>query len=232
MQLISSAPKDADKDALKLKTHQLLTELRLIQKKIHEKKEYGVLVILQGMDASGKDGVVKNLFTGLYPKFTSIYSFKAPTPEERAHDFLWRLHLRCPSKGMIHVFNRSYYEDLLVPDVHHLLDKKLLKNRYDHINNFEQMLTDEGIVIIKFYLNISFQEQKSRFDERLKSPDKKWKYNTADPYEARFWRTYYEAYSRILKRCNEPAWDIIPSDQKWYRDYCITDLLVKRLSAL
>ena len=227
--LNTKAQAGLDKDRTRLKTKKLILQLDLILQKLNQQKKKSVLVILQGMDASGKDGTVKNVFSTLNPYIFSVTSFKKPSSAEQDHDFLWRVHLHAPALGMIQVFNRSHYEDILIPEVHDLLKKDTLKRRYDFVNAFERMLEDQGTLIFKFFLNISRAEQTERFKERLSNPEKRWKYDPQDLQEAKLWNRYMDTYYTIFKKCNAPEWILVPADNKWYRDYVIAKTLVESL---
>ena len=189
--------------------------------------------MLQGLDASGKDGSVKNVFSGVNPMGCNVKSFKKPTEAELARDFLWRVHYHAPRKGMIQIFNRSHYEDVLVPRVHKWMPMKEIKKRFDYINSFEQLLQSSGTIIFKFYLHISQKEQQERFAERLTVAEKKWKYQDADIQESKHWDSYIEAFEDIFEHCSkEIPWLIVPSDQNWYRNYIIAKTIVERLEKL
>jgi PPK2 family polyphosphate:nucleotide phosphotransferase len=182
------------------------------------------------MDASGKDGVVKNVFNTVNPMGCMVYPFKAPSELEMKHDFLWRIHIKVPEKGMIHVFNRSHYEDVLIQRVHHWVDEKKIRQRYDHINNFEKLLKDSGTAILKFYLHISKDEQLKRLKERLSDKTKMWKYNENDLKEREFWNHYMNSYQRVFESCSKYAdWHIIPADQNWYKEYLIAKKVVETM---
>lgn len=229
----TESDKSIDKKTTEAETSKLKDEMASLQNLLFAEKRHSLLIILQGMDAAGKDGTVKHVFSGLNPMGVSVKAFKEPTPEERLHDFLWRIHPHTPPKGMIEIFNRSQYEDILVPSVHKTLDKPLLERRYNTINGFEQNLADAGTVILKFFLHISKQEQKRRIEERLKDPQKKWKYDPADSRERENWDAYMEVYEKIFERCSpELPWTIIPADHKWYRNYLVVKEIVKTLKNL
>jgi PPK2 family polyphosphate:nucleotide phosphotransferase len=193
-----------------------------------------VLLLLQGMDTAGKDGVIKHVVGFLDPGAVRIASFKKPTPEELGHDFLWRIEKQVPPAGHIGVFNRSHYEDVLIVRVHNLVPKDVWFQRYSAINEFEQRLTDHQVTIVKCFLHISRDVQTERLLARLDDPTKYWKYNPGDVDERRFWDSYQQAYSDAIARCNTGAapWYIIPSDRKWYRNWAIAALLVQTLEAI
>jgi PPK2 family polyphosphate:nucleotide phosphotransferase len=207
-----------------------LTEL---QNLLYAEAKHSVLVVIQGMDASGKDGLIRNVFGSLNPQGVTVKSFKAPTAEELSHDFLWRIHQHAPSKGMIQIFNRSHYEDILITRVHQWCDDKTAEARIRAINNFESLLEKHNNThILKFYLHISPEEQQLRLNERIKDPAKQWKYNEKDFEEAKLWKDYMKMYNNCFNQCNEISWQIIPSDQNWYKEYLVAFNLHKLLKNL
>lgn len=227
------APKGLNKDKTKEKTAKLLDELDELQNLLYAQSKYSVLVIIQGMDASGKDGTIRAVFGKLNPQGVIVSSFKAPTPEELSHDFLWRIHEHAPAKGMIQVFNRSHYEDILVTRVHKWCNDKLAKERMKAINDFEVLLTRHNAThILKFYLHMSPEEQQIRLQERIKDPKKQWKYNENDFEEAKIWKLYMKMYEDCFQYCNKLPWSIIPSDQHWYKEYLVASALHKLLKGL
>ncbi|MES2734002.1 MAG: PPK2 family polyphosphate kinase [Bacteroidota bacterium] len=231
--LDSRAPQALEKVDIKSRTAELLGKMREQQKVLYAQKKYSLLVILQGLDASGKDGVVNNVFSHLNLLGCDVSAFKAPNPEELSHDFLWRIHPHAPAKGMIRIFNRSHYEDVLVPRVEKWIDKKTLKRRFDHINHFEQLLADSGTVILKFYLHISKERQLERLNERLENPEKYWKHNDSDFTTREKWDAYMEAYEDVFEKCgSDIPWHLIPSDQKWYKEYLIAKVITDELGKL
>lgn len=193
-----------------------------------------VLLILQGMDTSGKDGVIKHVVGMVNPAGLHLSAFKKPTPEELTHDFLWRIEKQVPSAGAIGVFNRSHYEDVLVVRVHDLVPKAVWSRRYASINAFERRLARQGVTIVKCFLHISFEEQKERLAARLDDPTKYWKYNPGDLAERAFWPDYQAAYADALRRCHTTAapWFVVPADRKWYRNWAVASLLVETLERL
>jgi len=214
--------KGIDEKLAATETEEFKKELFQLQNILFAEQKHSILIILQGMDAAGKDGAVRHVFSSMNPMGVNVKAFKAPTAEEQSHDFLWRVHPYAPAKGMIQIFNRSHYEDILVPTAHKTLDKKILERRFDIINSFEQNLHDNGTVILKFFLHISKEEQKKRLAERLNNPRKLWKYDPADTTERPNWSKYRTAYETIFKRCGSKfPWIVIPADNKWYRDYVI-----------
>lgn len=227
------APKGFEKEKIKSTTLKLQQRLRELQSVMYAENKWSALIVLQGLDASGKDGSVKNVFSGVNPMGCKVQSFKKPTEEEVAHDFLWRVHAHAPRKGMIQIFNRSHYEDVLVPRVHKWLPMKEIRKRFEYINSFEQLLQSSGTLIFKFYLHISREEQQQRFAERLTLPEKKWKYQDADIKESKMWDSYIEAFEDIFEHCSPSIpWTIVPADQNWYRNYVIAKVIVERLEKL
>jgi PPK2 family polyphosphate:nucleotide phosphotransferase len=230
--LSTRAPKDFEKEHIKDKTAHLLQELKELQKVLYAQSGYSVLIILQGLDASGKDGVVNKVFSGLNPLGVNVAAFKVPTAEELSHDFLWRIHKQVPAKGQITIFNRSHYEDVLVPVVEKQVGNKTIESRYDHINNFEKLLIESNTLVLKFYLHISREEQLQRLTERKTNPEKFWKHSDGDWITSQKWDKYMKAYQDIFKKCNTPHWTIVPSDQNWYKEYIIAASLVDKLKKL
>jgi PPK2 family polyphosphate:nucleotide phosphotransferase len=190
-----------------------------------------VLILLQGMDAAGKDGTIRHVMSGVNPQGCSVTPFKVPSHEEAQHDFLWRAHLAVPGRGQIGIFNRSYYEDVLVVRVHKLVPEEVWKKRYEQINNFESMLTKNNVTLLKFFLHISKAEQKRRFEERLDDPAHQWKLSPADLAERKYWDDYVEAYETVLTKCNTDyaPWHIIPADCKWFRNLAVSRIIARTL---
>jgi PPK2 family polyphosphate:nucleotide phosphotransferase len=209
----------------------MLEELRKLQYRLFAENRRSVLVVLQAMDAAGKDGLVRGVFSGLNPQACRVTPFKAPTADELAHDYLWRIHKQVPPRGEIGVFNRSHYEDVLIVRVHNLVDQAVWKARYDQIRAFEKLLGDNGVTILKFYLHIGRKEQKARLMERLENPERNWKFSEADVAERRYWDDYQRAYEEALARCATPEapWYVIPADRKWYRNWAVAHILLKTM---
>jgi PPK2 family polyphosphate:nucleotide phosphotransferase len=205
-----------------------------LQELLYAEHRHQVLVVLQGMDTSGKDGTIRHVFEGVNPQGVKVSSFKKPTPLELDHDFLWRIHQCLPAKGEIVIFNRSHYEDVLAVRVHNLVPRPVWESRYESINNFEKMLYHEGVTILKFFLHISREEQKKRLQERLDDTKKHWKFSAADLAERKLWSDYRKAYEAILSRTSTDyaPWYILPSDKKWYRNLAVATILVEALEAL
>ncbi|HTT45357.1 MAG TPA: polyphosphate kinase 2 family protein [Thermoplasmata archaeon] len=212
----------------------LREELTRLQELFYADARRGLLVILQGMDTSGKDGVIRHVFEGVNPQGVRVSSFKQPTPEELSHDFLWRVHRDAPARGEIVIFNRSHYEDVLVARVHQLVPRSVWSKRFDAINAFERELSEEGDLVLKFFLHISRAEQARRLRDRIRDPTKRWKLSAADFHERRYWSKYQSAYEDVLVRTNTPwaPWYILPSDHKWFRNLAISSILVEQLRGL
>jgi PPK2 family polyphosphate:nucleotide phosphotransferase len=229
----TTAPKGLDKEETKEKTQKLLSQLNKLQNLLYAEGKHAVLIILQGMDASGKDGAIRKVFSQLNPQGVQVTSFKAPTDEELKHDFLWRIHQHTPDKSMIKIFNRSHYEDVLITRVHGWCDDATAAERFEAINHFEKLLTvHNATLILKFYLHISKEEQEGRFKERIDEPEKHWKFNKNDTVEATHWDAYRKAYEDCFEKCNVIPWNIVPADQNWYKEYIITQKLVEALQQL
>ncbi|HNT26532.1 MAG TPA: polyphosphate kinase 2 family protein [Anaerolineales bacterium] len=209
-------------------------ELEALQEQLYAEGKHKVLIVLQGMDTSGKDGVIRRAFDGVNPLGVRVASFKVPTAPELARDYLWRIHQQVPGRGEIVIFNRSHYEDVLVVRVHNMVSKQQWGRRYAHINHFEQMLVDEGTTILKFYLHIDMDEQRERLLARLDEPDKRWKFNPGDLEERKLWGKYEKAYEDVLSKTSQKKapWIIVPANRKWYRDLVILAALVDTLKGL
>ena len=232
-EISTRAPKDFDKKEIKEKTMAILEELDELQNLLFAENKHSILVVIQGIDGSGKDGVIRNVLGNMNPQGVNVKSFKAPTAEEGAHDFLWRVHLHTPMKGMIQVFNRSHYEDILITRVHKWCNDATAKKRMKAINDFEDLLKENNNThILKFYLHVSPEEQQGRLHERIKDPAKMWKYNEKDFEEAKLWDVYMQMYEDCFNNCNKPAWVIVPSDQNWYKEYIIATALRDLLKRL
>ena len=214
------------------KEHQkTLDRLRELQHLLYADNRYSLLIVLQGLDAAGKDGTIQHVLSGVNPQGCEVTSFKAPSNEELARDYLWRIHKAVPAKGKIGIFNRSQYEDVLIVRVHNLVPKSVWKRRYRQINDFEKMLTENGVRILKFFLHISREEQKKRFEARIQDPSRNWKLSLPDFEERRHWDDYTAAYEEALQRCSteEAPWYVIPANKKWFRNYLVADLVVRAL---
>ena len=227
--LYSGGKKDGKEDLLELNQ-----ELEVLQEMLYAQHKHKLLVVLQGMDTSGKDGVIRHVFEGVNPQGVRVASFKVPTPIELDHDYLWRVHARVPARGEIVIFNRSHYEDVLVVRVHSLVPEKTWKARYEQINAFEKTLAEEGVTILKFFLHISPEEQKERLLARLQDSSKHWKYNPGDLKERQLWGQYRQAYEDALSKTStsHAPWYVIPADKKWYRNWVIASIMVDTLKGL
>jgi PPK2 family polyphosphate:nucleotide phosphotransferase len=208
--------------------------IRKLQQKLYADGRFALLVVLQGRDASGKDGTIKNVFREVNPQGCSVSSFKVPTEEEQEHDFLWRVHQRVPPRRMIGIFNRSHYEDVLVPRVHKLVSKKTLSERYGQINAFERMLTQNSVVILKFFLHVSRDEQKKRLIERLEDRKKNWKFRAGDLDDRALWDSYTKAYHDAIAKCSTSwaRWHIVPADDEHARNLLVARKIADTLDDL
>ncbi len=211
-----------------------LKRLAELQYLLYAESKRAVLVVLQAMDAGGKDGTIRHVMGPLNPQGCPVTSFKAPSDEELAHDFLWRVHKAVPRKGEIGIFNRSHYEDVLIVRVHKLVGKSVWSKRYEQINDFERHLAESGVHVLKFYLHISKDEQLERFKSRLEDPNKHWKANPQDFEERKYWDDYMRAFEDVLERCSTPhaPWFIIPANKKWFRNLAVSQILVESMTAL
>jgi len=226
-------PKESDKEALMAITIEQVEKISKLQVRLYAERKQAVLIVLQGMDASGKDGVIKKVLNGINPQGCRVYSFKKPTEEEMGHDFLWRIHKVVPEKGMIHIFNRSHYEDVLIQRVHKWIDEKTVKERFDHINNFEYLLESTGTKVLKFYLHISAEEQLVRLEERKTNPEKMWKWNPADMTEREHLKAYFAAYEDVFRKCKQASpWHLIPADKNWYKEYLVSKVILEKLQEM
>jgi len=227
-------PAGLTKSGLKKERNALLDELESLQNLLVAESKHSLLVVLQGMDASGKDGLVRKVFREVSPAGVRVHSFKKPTDLEFAHDFLWRAHQVAPQKGMIQVFNRSHYEDILIQRVHNWIDADRVKQRIKHINNFEELLLEENNTqVLKFYLHVSKEEQQVRLQERIDLLRKNWKHNDGDWEERKHWDKYMEAYHTCFAACS-PAipWHIVPADENYYKEYVVLKTIVETLRGL
>jgi len=231
---VSALPPDGlDKKDTKKETKDLTEELYELQRVMYAEGKQSLLVVFQGMDASGKDGATRKVFGDINPAGCRVHSFKKPTDEEFAHDFLWRVHKVAPEKGMIQIFNRSHYEDVLIQRVHNWIDMDMVHRRFEHINNFERLLQDNGTHILKFYLHISKEEQEIQLKERMTEPHKHWKHNDNDWKEREHWDSYMEAYEDVFTHCSpDIPWTIVPSNDNWYKEYVIAKKVVETLRPL
>jgi PPK2 family polyphosphate:nucleotide phosphotransferase len=202
-----------------------------LQELLYAAADHSLLIILQGMDTSGKDGTIRKVMRNVSPLGCRVWPFKVPTPLELSHDFLWRVHAKVPELGMMTIFNRSHYEDVLVPRVHDLVSEETWHRRYDQINDFERLLAESGTIILKFFLHISEDEQENRLRAREANREKAWKLSTGDWVERQHWDAYMEAYEELLSRCSTSyaPWYIIPANKKWFRDVAIAETIVETL---
>lgn len=213
---------------------ELNLELQALQEVLYAEQKHRVLVVLQAMDTGGKDGAIRRVFEGVNPQGVKVASFKVPSQEEMAHDFLWRVHKVVPGDGELVIFNRSHYEDVLVVRVHEYVQKSVWKKRYDQINEFEKFLAENGTTILKFFLHIDKDEQKERLQARLDDPSKHWKFRLGDLEERKLWDQYQEAYEDVFNKTSTEyaPWYIVPANRKWYRDLVISTVLVNTLKGL
>ena len=211
-----------------------LEKLAKLQYLLYAENKHAILVVLQAMDAGGKDGTIRTVMGPMNPQSCKVTSFKGPSEEELAHDFLWRIHRYVPRKGEVRIFNRSHYEDVLIVRVHNLVPKSLWSARYEQINNFEKMLVENDIHVIKFFLHINRKEQHKRLKERLNDPTKYWKADPADFKESKFWNEYTKAYEDALEKCSteHAPWYVIPANKKWFRNLAIAEIMVSHLERL
>jgi PPK2 family polyphosphate:nucleotide phosphotransferase len=225
---------DGEKRDARHRLDELNDQLEELQELLYAEHRHKVLVVLQGMDTSGKDGTIRHVFEGVNPQGVRVASFKVPTSIELDHDYLWRVHKQVPGRGEITIFNRSHYEDVLVVRVHSLVPEEVWSRRYGHINAFERLLADEGTTILKFFLHIDLDEQKERLQARLQEPHKQWKFSRGDLAERKLWPLYTEAYEEVLSRTSTDwaPWYIVPSNRKWYRNLVIATELVSTLKRL
>ena len=223
-----------NKQEVREKLAENLERMAELQELMFAESRHALLIILQAMDAGGKDSTIRHVMDGFNPQGCHVVGFGVPTELELDHDFLWRVHPHTPPRGYVSIFNRSHYEDVLVVRVNELAPKKVWKARYDHINNFERLLVDSGVTILKFYLHISKQEQKERFEDRLRRPDKNWKFNPGDLKTRAQWGDYMRAFEDVFAECNHPwaPWHIVPSNRKWYRNLVVSSVIVQAMEKM
>ncbi len=223
-----------DKEKAKSLTAKLVNQLDTLQERLYANNNRALLIVLQGMDTSGKDGTIKHVMSGVNPQGCKVVTFKTPSAEELKHDFLWRVHQKAPAKGQIGIFNRSHYEDVLITRVHGLIPAKVVKQRFNQINEFEELLTENGTTILKFFLHISKDEQKKRLEERVNNPEKRWKFSTGDLEERKFWNQYISAFETMLAATStsHAPWHIVPANRKWYRNLVIADRIIDALKCM
>jgi PPK2 family polyphosphate:nucleotide phosphotransferase len=227
-------PGAPSKDDALAKVAKLVTRLDELQNALYAERRRAVLVVLQGMDTSGKDGTIRRVFDELNPQGLAVTGFKAPTPVELSHDYLWRVHQAVPSRGTVGVFNRSHYEDVLVVRVHQLVPEAVWRPRYDQINRFERHLVENGVTVLKFFLHISREEQRRRLLARLEDPTKYWKFSPGDLEERKLWDAYSAAYEEALERTSTDLapWYVVPADKKYLRDLLVAEVVTEALERL
>lgn len=227
-------PKTDGKAKAQAKTDGLLKKLRALQERLYASNSQSVLIILQGMDTSGKDGTIKHVMSGVDPQGCSVASFKAPSSLELAHDFLWRVHHEAPAKGRIVIFNRSHYEDVLITRVHGMISDHVAKERLKRIIDFEYLLSQNATTIVKFFLHISKDEQRKRLEARLHDPEKQWKFNPNDLVERKLWDQYQSAYQEAISvsSTKNAPWYLVPADYKWYRNLIVAETVVAALESM
>ncbi len=223
-----------DKKKAAAASAEIQQQLGDLQELLYAEHHHKLLIILQGMDTSGKDGTVRHVMSGFNPQGVRVQSFKRPTEEELEHDFLWRVHRQVPGTGEVVVFNRSQYEDVLVVRVHELVPEKVWRKRYRQINDFERMLAETGTVILKFFLHISSKEQRKRLQARIDDPTKRWKFQHGDLDERKLWDDYLKAYQDAIEKTSTDwaPWYVVPSDTKWYRNYIVGSVVRRELERL
>ena len=219
------------KERAKAELSKLIARLDGLQERMYANSTRSLLIVLQGMDTSGKDGTIKSVMSGVNPQGCKVAAFKAPSKDELAHDFLWRVHREVPPKGYIGIFNRSHYEDVLVTRVHGWVSEKVAKRRFDQIKEFEELLTESGTTVLKFFLHISKEEQKRRLEARIANPEKRWKWNSGDLEERKLWDEYQKAFEEVISATSteEAPWYVVPANRKWYRNLIVADRVVNAL---
>lgn len=222
------------KDQAQARTEELLEKLAALQERLYANGERALLIVLQGMDTSGKDGTIKHVMSGVNPQGCRVTSFKVPSPQELSHDFLWRVHQQTPPRGYIGLFNRSHYEDVLITRVHGMISDKMATQRFGQINDFERLLQQNGTTVLKFFLHISKDEQRKRLEARIQNPEKRWKFNPTDLTERKLWSTYIDVYEDAISATSteHAPWYIVPADYKWYRNVVVAETVVTALHAM
>ena len=213
---------------------ELIAKLDQLQERLYANGTRALLIVLQGMDTSGKDGTIRSVMSGVNPQGCNVVSFKSPSAEELSHDFLWRVHQKAPPKGHIGIFNRSHYEDVLITRVHGWISDKVAKRRFNQIKEFEELLAENGTTILKCFLHISKQEQKARLEDRIRDPEKRWKWNSGDLEERKLWEQYMTAFEEVIAATStdHAPWYIVPANRKWYRNLVVAELVVQALTAM
>lgn len=225
---------DEGKAGAKKETERRVTKLTRLQERLYANGNRSLLIVLQGMDTSGKDGTIRNVMSGVNPQGCKVVSFKSPSHDELARDFLWRVHREVPPKGFIGIFNRSHYEDVLITRVHGWVSDGVAQRRFDQIRAFEEMLVENGTAIVKFFLHISKKEQKKRLEERINDPEKRWKWNSGDLEERRLWEKYMRAFEDVISATStkQAPWYIVPANRKWFRNLVVADRVLNALEAM
>lgn len=225
---------ERSKEKAKAQTARLIERISALQERLYANGDRALLIVLQGMDTSGKDGTIKHVLSGINPQGCKVVSFKAPSEKELSHDFLWRIHQEVPAKGQIGIFNRSHYEDVLITRVHGMISDRVAKRRFDQIREFEELLTESGTAILKFFLYISKDEQKRRLLERVQNPEKRWKFNEGDLEERKLWDDYLRGFEDVISKTSTDAapWYIVPANRKWFRNLLVAHVVVEALEAM
>ncbi|HSB45517.1 MAG TPA: polyphosphate kinase 2 family protein [Nitrospira sp.] len=225
---------DQEKEKAKTITAKLIAKLDGLQERLYANADRSMLIVLQGMDTSGKDGTIKHVMSGVNPQGCTVATFKTPSNSELAHDFLWRVHHEVPAKGHIGIFNRSHYEDVLITRVHKMISDKIAQQRLNQITEFEELLAENGTTILKFFLHISKDEQKTRLEERIQDPEKRWKWNSGDLEERKLWDDYMDAFEAVMSATSteHAPWYIVPANRKWYRNLVVADRIVDALESM
>ncbi len=218
-----------EKESVRKEMKAMLKEIGDLQYQMYAERKHSILIVLQGLDASGKDGLVRDLLEYCNPVGLSVKGFKKPTAEEYAHDFLWRVHPHVPAKGMLQIFVRSHYEDILVPTVEELFPHETVEERYDLINQFEKVILHNSTSILKFYMSVSHEKQEERLNERITNPEKHWKHNDGDWNTLKKREQYLDVYQKIFEKCNTVPWHVIPADRNWQKTYTAARILLKSL---
>jgi PPK2 family polyphosphate:nucleotide phosphotransferase len=225
---------DDGRATAKAETSKQIAKLDGLQERLYANAKQSLLIVLQGMDTSGKDGTIKSVMSGVNPQGCKVVAFKAPSKDELAHDFLWRVHREVPPKGFIGIFNRSHYEDVLITRVHGWVSDKVAKQRFNQIKEFEELLYENGTTVLKFFLHISKDEQKERLEARIADPEKRWKWNSGDLEERKLWDDYLKAFEDVISATSTECapWYIVPANRKWYRNLVVADRVVDALEAM
>ncbi len=225
---------DQGKEKAKAETAKLIAGLEGLQERLYANATRSLLIVLQGMDTSGKDGTIKSVMSGINPQGCKVAAFKAPSNDELARDFLWRIHREVPPKGYIGIFNRSHYEDVLITRVHGWVSEKVAKRRLDQIKEFEELLTENGTTVLKFFLHISKEEQKKRLEARIADPEKRWKWSSGDLEERKLWDEYQKAFEEVLSATSteRTPWYVVPANRKWYRNLIVAERVVDALEEM